>query len=158
MKQIITFGSLFLFNLALGQDQPITRLDGSKISVPEIDQTVKRIMDAANVQGLSLAVLNNNKPVFIRSYGFKNKPRNTLLDTSTIMYGASFSKAVFGWLVMKLVEDKIIDLDKPLYQYLGKPIPGYEYFSDLERRRQVETHNRPNVLKPYHRAAQCEMV
>jgi CubicO group peptidase (beta-lactamase class C family) len=132
MRLKIATGLLFLFNLAFGQHQPIIRLDGSKISISQIDQTVKRLMGAAHVQGLNLAILNNKKSVFIKSYGFKNKPEHTMLDTATIVYGASLSKAVFGYLVMKLVEKKTLDLDKPLYQYLKKPIPAYEYFSDLK--------------------------
>jgi len=115
-----------------GQAKQITRLDGSKISTTEIDKTVKRLMEAANVQGLNLAILNNNKASFIKSYGFRNKPMNTMLDTSTIVYAASFSKPVFGYLIMKLVDEKKLELDKPLYQYLKKPIPEYEYFSDLK--------------------------
>jgi len=114
------------------QNKPVIRLDGSKISDEQIDKTVKRLMETANVQGLGLAVLNNKKTVFIKSYGYKNKPKNELLDTASIMYGASFSKAVFGYLTMKLVQEKLLDLDKPLYQYLSKPISGYEYFSDLK--------------------------
>ncbi|MFD2920703.1 serine hydrolase domain-containing protein [Terrimonas rubra] len=114
------------------QTNTIKRLDGSTITVADIDRTVNKVMAAANVQGLGLAVLNNNKTVFVKTYGYKNKPQNTLLDTATIVYGASYSKAVFGYLVMKLVEEKIIDLDKPLYQYLAKPIPDYPYFSDLK--------------------------
>jgi CubicO group peptidase (beta-lactamase class C family) len=130
MKYIITIAFLITCNFIFGQS--IKRLDGSTISIVEIDKTVKNLMDTANVQGLNLAILNNSKTVFIKSYGFKNRPKNTLLDTSTIVYGASFSKAVFGYLVMKLVEEKLIDLDKPLYKYLSKPIPEYEYFSDLK--------------------------
>lgn len=114
------------------QNKAVLRLDGSKISVEQIDKTVKRLMDTANVQGLDLAILNNKKTVFMKSYGYKNKPKNELLDTATVMYGASFSKAVFAYLTMKLVQDKTIDLDKPLYKYLSKPISEYEYFSDLK--------------------------
>lgn len=114
------------------QTNTIKKLDGSSITVADIDRTVNKVMTAARVQGLGLAVLNNNKTVFVKTYGYKNKPQNTLLDTATIVYGASYSKAVFGYLVMKLVEEKIIDLDKPLYQYLAKPIPDYPYFSDLK--------------------------
>ncbi len=114
------------------QTNTIKRLDGSSITVTDIDRTVNKVMAAANVQGLGLAVLNNNKTVFVKTYGYKNKSQNTLLDTASIVYGASYSKAVFGYLVMKLVEEKIIDLDKPLYQYLAKPIPDYPYFSDLK--------------------------
>ena len=132
MKYIIPLGLLLSFNCIFGQTKNVMRLDGSTISTAEIDRKVKKLMDAANVHGLNLAILNKNKTVFIKSYGFKNKPQNTLLDTSTIVYGASFSKAVFGYLVMKLMEEKVINLDIPLYKYLKKPVPGYEYFSDLK--------------------------
>lgn len=128
MKLKILFALLFVSLGALGQ---ITKLDGSNISISEIDKVVKRLMDTANVQGLNLAILNNGKTAYLQSYGYKNKIKAELLDTNTVMYGASFSKAVFAFLTMKLVQEKIIDLDKPLYTYLKKPISEYEYFADL---------------------------
>lgn len=123
---------LCICTFTYGQEKQVIRLDGSNISGEQIDKTVKRLMDTANVQGLDLAILNNKKTVFIKSYGYKNKPKNELLDTATVMYGASFSKAVFAYLTMKLVQEKILELDKPLYKYLSKPISEYEYFSDLK--------------------------
>lgn len=111
MKLKIGLAFLLLFKLTIGQSQQIARLDGSKISFTEIDKTVKLLMDTANVQGLDLAILNNKKTVFIKSYGYKNKLQNELLDTASVMYGASFSKAVFAYLTMKLVQEKVIDLD-----------------------------------------------
>lgn len=119
-------------NADSGQGQVITKLDGSQISAAEVDQVVKRLMKAANVQGVSLAILNKNQTVLKKSYGYKNKADSALLDTDTVMYGASFSKAVFAYLTMKLVQEKAIDLDKPLYKYLSKPIAQYEYFADLK--------------------------
>lgn len=130
MKSIIVL-SLLLVTSCCWAQAPVRRLDGSRITVSEIDTVVHRLMKAADVQGVGLAILNDNETVFAKSYGFKNKPQNTLLDTSTIVYGASFSKAVFGYLVMKLVEEQVIDLDMPLYKYLKKPIGEYKYFSDL---------------------------
>lgn len=132
MRKLILFVLLFSSHFTMGQVRFVKKIDGSRISVTEIDRVVKRLMDTAHVQGLDLAILNNNKTVFIKSYGYKNKVRVELLDTNTVMYGASFSKAVFAFLTMKLVEEKIIDLDKPLYTYLSKPVSGYEYFKDLE--------------------------
>lgn len=114
------------------QKKQVIRLDGSKISGEQIDKTVNGLMNVANVQGLGLAILNNKKTVFLKSYGFKNKVENKLLDTATIMYGASFSKAVFGYLIMKLVQENVLELDKPLYKYLSNTIAKYEYFSDLK--------------------------
>ncbi|TBR18341.1 MAG: class A beta-lactamase-related serine hydrolase [Chitinophagaceae bacterium] len=132
MKLKILLGLLLSFNLTFGQNQQITRLDGSKISAVEIDKTINLLMDKANVQGLSMSILNKNQQAYIKTYGFKNKEKNEFIDTSTVLYAASFSKAVFGYLTMKLVQEKTIDLDKPLYKYLSKPISEYEYFSDLK--------------------------
>jgi len=121
-----------LSNVAFAQVNELKKLDGSKISVAKIDSTVKRLMGLAKIEGLNLSILNQNKAVLVKSYGFKNKPQNALMDTASIVYGASFSKAVFGYLMMKLGEEKVIELDRPLYQYLKKPIANYPYFADLK--------------------------
>lgn len=131
-KTIFLFAFSIFSSLAFSQSKQITRLDGKTVTVAEIDKTVEKLMAAANVQGVGLAIINHNKTTFVKSYGYKNKPNGTLLDTASIVYGASFSKAVFGYLVMKLVEEKTIDLDKPLHKYLKKPIPEYPYYSDLK--------------------------
>lgn len=132
MKYIVLSLLTFVHATSFGQQPLITRLDGSKISGSDIDKTVMRLMTANNIQGASIAILNKNKTTYIKSFGYRNKPKNAILDTASIVYGASFSKAVFGYLVMKLVQAKVIDLGKPLYTYLPKPIPDYEYFSDLK--------------------------
>ncbi len=132
MKLKILIVIMLISNLAIGQNQQITRLDGSKITASAIDETVNGLMKKANVQGLSLSIINKNQTPYIKSYGYKNLAKNEFLDSATVLYAASFSKAVFGYLTMKLVEEKVIDLDKPLYEYLSKPIPDYEYFSDLK--------------------------
>ncbi len=131
MKTSITIVFLLITGIAFGQAGKITKLNGSSLSVSDIDGIVNRLIEANNVQGLNLAILNKKKAVFVKSYGFRNKPQNLPLNENSIFYAASLSKAVFGYLVMKLVEEKIIDLDKPLYQYLKKPISEYEYFADL---------------------------
>ena len=94
LKLLIAF--LFLLNIGYGQNQQISRLKGSKISTSKIDEVVKRQMDTANVQGLDLAILNDKKITFIKSYGFKNKVKNELLDTNSVLYFAAFCKAVIA--------------------------------------------------------------
>ncbi|MGJ1364320.1 serine hydrolase domain-containing protein [Sphingobacterium spiritivorum] len=118
--------------LSYGQQDHITRLDRSTLTIPEIDHKVRAAMDSADIPGLNLAILNHNIPVFIKSYGYRDKFQNELMDTTTLIYAASFSKAVFGYLSMLLVQERQLDLDKPLYQYLKKPLPEYPYFSDLK--------------------------
>lgn len=132
MPNKFLFIFLFSIEIVLGQSQFITKLDGSKISFSDIDKNIVRIMESANVQGLSVSILNKNQKVYTKAYGFKNKLKNEMLDTSTVLYAASFSKAVFAFLTLKLIQEKVIDLDKPLYQYLSKPLTDYEYYSELK--------------------------
>ncbi|HNP53842.1 MAG TPA: serine hydrolase, partial [Ferruginibacter sp.] len=127
------FSLIFLWSLGNGLfAQTITRLDGNQLPVKEIDARIRQWMQEENIQGLCVSVLNQQQPVLVKAYGYRNQPKNEYLDTATIMYGASLSKGVFGYLVMQLVDKGILNLDKPLYQYLPKPLYEYEYFADLK--------------------------
>jgi CubicO group peptidase (beta-lactamase class C family) len=109
----------------------IKRLDGSTISTAEIESRVTKLMSAARVTGLNIAVINDAKIVYVKSFGFRNKEERQPLTANTLMSGASFTKPVFAYLVMQLVEEGTLDLDKPVYQYLEKPLPEYEGYKDL---------------------------
>ncbi|HYP29964.1 MAG TPA: serine hydrolase domain-containing protein [Blastocatellia bacterium] len=117
--------------LAAPKQPEIKRLDGSTISSSEIERTITRLMNAARVTGLGVAIINDSKVVYVKSFGFRNKEEQKLLTEQTVMRGASFTKVVFTHLVMQLVEEGMIDLDKPVYQYLEKPLPEYEKYQDL---------------------------
>ncbi|GAA3917943.1 hypothetical protein GCM10022406_00830 [Hymenobacter algoricola] len=106
-------------------------LDGRRLRGPEIDRLVRQLMDSARVPGLAVALLEDNKVRYLKAYGYRNLETRAPLETSTAMYGASFSKAVFAYLVMQLVAEKRLDLDRPLHQYLSKPLPNYEAYQDL---------------------------
>jgi CubicO group peptidase (beta-lactamase class C family) len=104
---------------------------GQRLPAREVDSIVGRLMDTAHVTGLCLGIVRDGKIAEVRAYGYKNKPLGQLNDTATCFYAASLAKAVFAYLVMKLVDEGVIGLDKPLYQYLPKPIPEYENYKDL---------------------------
>jgi D-alanyl-D-alanine-carboxypeptidase/D-alanyl-D-alanine-endopeptidase len=105
--------------------QKIVRLDGSTLTPAALDQKIRRLVQAGKVTGLAVAVFNNNRPVYQKTFGFKNAATKEGIKPTTNFYGASLSKAVFAVLVLKLVEDGVLDLDKPLQQYLPKPIWEY---------------------------------
>lgn len=102
-----------------------------QLNPSKLDMTVQRLMDTAKVTGLCLAVIKDGRPAYVQAYGYRNKPLQERNDTATCFYGASLSKAVFAYLVMRLVDRRVIDLDKPLYQYLPKPLPEYDNYKDL---------------------------
>jgi CubicO group peptidase (beta-lactamase class C family) len=123
--------SATLAAFAAGPQPVVKRLDGSTISAAEIDATVSRLMKAAEVTGVDIAVLNDGKVAYMKSYGLRDTEKNLPLTPDSVMTAASFSKSTFAYMVMQLVEEKVIDLDKPVYQYLPKPLPEYAKYQDL---------------------------
>jgi len=128
---ILLLSSGLIMSSSFAQSKQIKKPDGKILSTTEIDKIVKKLMDTAEVTGLCLGIINDNKIAYIKSYGYKNKPRNELNDTATCFYAASLAKPLFGYIVMQLVDKGLIDLDKPLYTYLPKPLPEYENYKDL---------------------------
>lgn len=103
----------------------------SKPADGQKDSMVIRLMREAKLTGLCLGIIENNKPVSIKAYGFRNKEGRMLNDTGTCFYAASLSKAVFAYLVMQLVDEGKINLDTPLANYLPKPLPEFQNYKDL---------------------------
>ncbi|MFO1473454.1 MAG: serine hydrolase domain-containing protein [Lysobacterales bacterium] len=101
-------------------------LDGA-----ELDAEVARLMGAAKVPGLALAVIRDGRIRHLRAYGRRDIARDLPLQDDTVMYGASLTKATFATLVMTLVADGTLDLDKPVADYLPKPLPDYPDYADL---------------------------
>jgi CubicO group peptidase (beta-lactamase class C family) len=98
-------------------------LDGRKVTPADVARTVERLMAASRVPGLALAILNRGEIVYLQGFGYRDGEQHTPLTDSTIMYTASFTKAMFAYLVMQLVQEGTLDLDKPVYQYLDQPLP-----------------------------------
>jgi CubicO group peptidase (beta-lactamase class C family) len=109
----------------------IRRLDGKWLSSADVDRTVTTLMQAARVVGLALAIINDGRVVYRRAYGWRDADRGRPLTTDSIMAGASFTKAAFAHLVMQLVDERIIDLDRPIERYLPRPLPEYDKYRDL---------------------------
>lgn len=107
-------------------------LDGKTISTAELEAFIQQTMEKADVAGLSFAILNDSQIVYQKAFGYKNKSDGTRNDEQTLFSAASFSKTVFAYLVMLLAEGKVIDLDRPLYQYLDKPLYEYPAYTDLK--------------------------
>jgi len=117
--------------ISLANAQSVTRVDGSNISPAEIDATVTRLMKAAEVPGAGIAIFNDGKIAYLKAYGFRDTEKRLPLTVDSVMTAASFTKVAFAYLVMKLVEERKLDLDKPVYQYFPKPLPEYSAYRDL---------------------------
>jgi CubicO group peptidase (beta-lactamase class C family) len=117
--------------VAGGFQQPVQRLDGSLITPAQINDTVTRLMRAAEVPGVGIAIFNDGKVAYLKAYGERDKEKNLPLTADSVLTAASFTKVAFAYMVMQLVQEKVIDLDKPVYRYLPKPLPQYPQYADL---------------------------
>jgi CubicO group peptidase (beta-lactamase class C family) len=117
--------------VAFAHQRSVRRLDGTKISPARIDTSVTQSMEAARVTGAGIAVWNNGKVVYLKTYGFRDTQKHRPLTPNSVMTAASLTKPAFATMVMQLVHEEVIDLDKPVCEYLSKPLPEYPAYTDL---------------------------
>jgi len=115
-----------------GSGNSLTTLNGETASTAELETFIFKTMEKAGVTGLSCAIINDSEIVYQKAFGLKDAEAGTPNDEETIYAAASFSKPVFAYLVMTLAEEEVIDLDRPLVEYLGRPLLDYPAYADLE--------------------------
>ncbi|MGG2102511.1 serine hydrolase domain-containing protein [Stenotrophomonas sp. NRRL B-14846] len=93
-------------------------------SPARIDAEARRLMQAAHVRGMALAVIDDGKVVHVAAYGERNAAGEPL-RTDTVMYAASLTKMAFGHLVAQLAQAGVIDLDASIAAALDMPLPDY---------------------------------
>lgn len=120
----------------------IRKIDSTQIRAVDVETKIKSLMKGAKVTGLAISILNENRIVYRNAFGYANYDRETSLFINHSFYGASLSKAVFGYLVSVLVNEGVIDIDKPLQQYLDFPLfelgNRWYGFQDLENDKRYE--------------------
>lgn len=101
--------------------------------IPSADQLreLPRLMRIAGVPGVAIAVVDRAKPVWSGSFGVKNMLTRDPVREDTLFEAASMTKPVFAYVVMRLVDEKRLDLDTPLVAYRRAPNPGND--PNLER-------------------------
>lgn len=112
-------------------ESALKHLGGKTVPIHEIESAVEKLMKKGGVTGLSCAVINDSRIVYTKAFGYKHKKQQTLIDEQTVFSAASFSKTIFAYLVMKLMEEGRVDLDKPLYEYLSQPLYDYANYADF---------------------------
>lgn len=124
----------------------INRLDDSHVLHSELDSRIQTLVDTAKVTGFAITIFNHDTVKYQKAFGYTNYESKDSLKLSHVFYGASLSKAVFGYVVAQLAHEGIIDLDKPLQEYLNVPIPemqfekewrGFKNLADDERYKEI---------------------
>ena len=99
---------------------------GIDIPKDSIESYLESKMKSYNIPGLSIAIINDGELVYHKTKGYADIENQKLVSNNTIFEGASISKSVFAYFVMKFVEEGKLELDKPLYQYMEYPDIAYD--------------------------------
>ncbi len=71
-----------------------------------------------NVKGLSIAVIQNYQVIWAKGYGWADEKEKRPLTTETVFKPGSISKSLNAVGVLKLVQDKKLDISKDINEYL----------------------------------------
>lgn len=83
----------------------------------ELVSDLPRLMRIAGVPGASIAVVDRGELAWAQNFGVKNILTRDPVREDTLFEAASMTKPVFAYVVMRLVDEKRLDLDKPLVAY-----------------------------------------
>jgi CubicO group peptidase (beta-lactamase class C family) len=83
-------------------------------------RNLPRLLELASVPGLALAVVDRGR-VWTRGFGEAVEEARQSVSDQTEFEAASLGKPVFAYAVLRLVDARILDLDRPLFDYLPTP-------------------------------------
>jgi CubicO group peptidase (beta-lactamase class C family) len=104
----------------------LTKIDKKSLNVtPNLSEKISAIekltpelMEELNVPGVSISIISDKNIFYSKYFGIADANTKVQVDEKTMFEACSMSKPVFAYLVLKLVELRKLDLDKPLYDYL----------------------------------------
>jgi CubicO group peptidase (beta-lactamase class C family) len=100
-----------------------------------LETQIPNLMRNNRIPGISLAIIRDGELFWHKSFGVKHKYRKTSVKNETIFAAASLTKPLFGYAVLKMAEQKEIDLDAPLTKYTDKPLINDSRINQVTARR-----------------------
>lgn len=89
--------------------------------VTELKEVIPTLMERKNVPGFSIAVIRDARIAWAQGFGVRNVETGEPVTSKTIFEGASFSKPATAYVAMKMCETGMLELDRPLNEYLPEP-------------------------------------
>ena len=101
------------FAAALMWTAPLAAQDAQSPALPEPSE-LQTLLERADVPGMTMAVISDCAVEQVVAVGLADVESGLQTTPHTAFEAASLSKPVFAWLVMSVVEEGAIDLDRPI--------------------------------------------
>jgi len=95
-----------------------TPLYAQKSIEDKIDKIISKAMIQEEFPGMAVAVIQDNKVLFKKTYGLRSRSGKEKVDEQTIFSIGSVSKAFTAVVLMQLVQEGKITLEDPIKKYL----------------------------------------
>jgi len=118
----------------------ITEQTGLQSVIQKLDILTPRLMEDMNVPGVSISLIEDGRIAWHKGYGVVRANGVEKVTPETVFEACSMSKVAFTYVVLKLVEEGKLDLNRPLAEYLDKPYLEDEPLHKLITARMVLTH------------------
>lgn len=102
----------------------------SEASEADVDAFIEAYMDYYLIPGVSLGLINNGEVVYHKNYGTQSMLTKEKIKDTDVFQAASVTKAVFAFVVNRLADRDVINLDTPLYKLL--PFKNIEHIEDYK--------------------------
>jgi CubicO group peptidase (beta-lactamase class C family) len=85
--------------------------------IEQLVDALPELMAWSRVRGVSLSLLRDRQPIWSGSFGVTRKHHSESVGPDTVFQAASLSEPVFAYIVLELVDQGILELDRPLTHY-----------------------------------------
>jgi CubicO group peptidase (beta-lactamase class C family) len=134
-------GALLAALAPRGLARPDTMKAPPRIMMGGFIKRLPRLMELAYVPGLSIAAVERGRVVWAQGFGVKHAERKEPVEADTVFPAASLSKPVFAYAVLRMRDEGLIDLDRPLVNYLPDAYALEDPRSRLITARHVLSHS-----------------
>jgi CubicO group peptidase (beta-lactamase class C family) len=86
-----------------------------------LEREVPRLLREGDIPGISIAVIRDGKIAWSGAYGVADPASGAPVRPETVFQAASLTKPVFAYMVLRLADRGVIDLDQPLWAIIPEP-------------------------------------
>lgn len=123
-RQMIHAAGAAVSGLALGGTPRATMAQRATPEAPAgvrtdaLDAFIATALEAYEVPGAAVAVVQGGAPVLVRGYGVRDIGSEEPVDADTVFQLASNTKVMTSFVAATLVEEGMLDWDEPIVSYL----------------------------------------
>ena len=86
-----------------------------------LEDKIPFLLNKHKITGISIVLIENAQIAWNKEFGYRNRGKNLPILPETLFEAASLTKPLVAFITLKLAEEDLLDLSKPLANYLIEP-------------------------------------